>query len=55
MTGGWAELLVPSDAVAVLINTHFGRTWILRLALAAGILGLVVIAKKDRGRGVAYF
>jgi putative copper export protein len=54
MTGGWAELLVPSDAVAVL-NTHFGRIWILRLALAAGILGLVVIAKKDRGRGVAYF
>jgi putative copper resistance protein D len=46
MTGGWAELLVPSDAAAVLIDTHFGRVWILRLALAAGILGLVVIAKK---------
>jgi len=46
MTGGWGELLVPSDTVAVLLDTQFGRVWILRLALAAGILGLVVLPQK---------
>jgi putative copper resistance protein D len=46
MTGGWAELLVPSDAVAVLIETRFGWIWIGRLALAAGILGLVFFTQK---------
>lgn len=48
MTGGWAELLVLPDTVAVLIATQFGRVWILRLALATGVLGLVLLSQKRR-------
>jgi copper resistance protein D len=45
MGGGWAEVLVSETVTAVLIDTRFGRLWIGRLALAAAILGLVVVSR----------
>jgi copper resistance protein D len=46
MAGGWGELLAADAVAAVLVETRFGRLWIGRLALAAAILGLVLMTRR---------
>ena len=42
MIGDWRGLLVPDTLTAVLTETHFGRLWAGRLALAVLFMGIVL-------------
>lgn len=45
MAGSWSDVLEPDVIAAVAIETRFGRVWIARLALATGLLTLLVTAR----------
>jgi putative copper resistance protein D len=42
VTGGWSDVVQPDLMAALLVDTRFGRLWIGRLALLAGIIALTL-------------
>jgi putative copper resistance protein D len=47
MTGDWSQILEPDILAAVPVETQFGRVWIGRLALLAGVLALTLLWRRQ--------